>query len=181
MTSLATIQIRTLPQSIEEFRTLRDQIAKTPQGGAAIMVLALYLYTQDKTLGQQCLTVAIDSKNLEEGPHGYHGWQLHRNDSERIRRQLAAQPYLPLSYLKGATPENNYNLPPLPYTLEFSSNPYSGDETSGPYKVFTACSGAPSPRPITLRKNNREIWKAYEWSSLVVGIRKPKSENDDTL
>ena len=47
MTQLDPVQIDSLPQSIDEFATLRDQVATTPQGGAAMMIIALHLYVQE--------------------------------------------------------------------------------------------------------------------------------------
>ena len=48
-------------------------------------------------------------------------------------------------------------------------------------KVFVWSSGADSPRPLTLIKNNRGLWKATNWSSLTVGIRPPAAPLDDDL
>jgi hypothetical protein len=95
--------------------------------------------------------------------------------------QIEKQAYVPRSYVKGTTPENGYQLPAPPYVFEFSDTPYSGDVDAGTYKVFVACSGAASPRPVTVRRNNRGIWKAYEWSSLVVGVQAPAREVDDDV
>jgi len=66
-----------------------------------------------------------------------------------------------------------YSLPAPPYRLDFSANAYSGDPTAGLYKVFVACSGA-RPRPVTVARDRTDgLWKAYEWSSLLVGVRAP--------
>lgn len=181
MASLQPVHIDALPQSIEAFVALRDRTAVTPQGGAAMMVVALLLHAEDQELGQRCLTVAVDRGRLVEGSQGYKGWQLRRGDLSRITSQLARQPYVPQSYIEGATPENGYQLPAPPCRMAFSDNPHSGDAEAGPYKVFTACSGASSPRPVTVKRNNRGIWKASEWSSLIVGIMAPAQNEDDDL
>ena len=181
MTVQQTIQINALPQSIEEFVALRNQIADTPEGGAAIMVVALLAYAEDEQLGQQCLTVAVDRERLQEGTKGYKGWQLRNTDLQRIGRQLSGRAYLPKSYIQGATPGNGYQLPAPPYVLDFSGNPYSGDASTGTYKTFVASSGADSPRPITMKRNDKGIWKASEWSSLVVGVKAPEPEISDDL
>lgn len=178
MASLKHIQIDQFPQSVDDFVALRDAVAKTPQGGAAMMVVALLTFAGDEALGQPCLTVAVDRGRLHEG---YKGWQLHKSDMRRIEEQIARQPYLPQSYIKGATPENGYTLPAPPYTFEFSDNAYSGDPASGTYRVFVACSGAASPRPATLKRNDKGFWKASEWSSLVVGVQAPAAQAEDDL
>ena len=173
MTALSSVQLDTLPKSIAQFVAWRDRVATTPQGGAAAMVVALLLYAGDKTLGEQCLAAAVDCARLEEGSGGYQGLRLHKTDQRLIESQLKTQGYLPRSYIKGATPANGYTLPAPPYLFEFSANRYSGDPALGPNKVFVACSGAASPRPVTLHRDEAGVWKAHEWSSLVVGIQFP--------
>lgn len=181
MTVQQTIQINALPQSIEEFVALRNKVAETPEGGATMMVVALLAYAEDEQLGQQCLTVAVDRGRLQEGAKGYKGWQLRNTDLQRIRTQLRGSAYLPKSYIQGATPENGYQLPAPPYSFDLSGNPYSGDPSTGTYKTFIASSGAASPRPVTMKRNDRGIWKASEWSSLVVGVQAPEQETSDDL
>ncbi len=170
------VQIDTLPQSIEEFLDLQERVAGTPQGGAAMLVVALLGWTNDRNLGRQCLAAAIDSARLVEGPAGARLQQLNSRELRLIESQLQAQPYLPRSYVQRTTPADGYRLPPAPYGFAFSQNPHSGDPATGTYKAFVACSGADSARPVTLRRDERGIWKANEWSSLIVGVRWPDVE-----
>jgi hypothetical protein len=181
MPSLPPVQVDELPRSVEDFVVLRDQVAVAPQGGAAMMVLALLVYAEDEELGKQCLAATVDRRRLVGGSQGYRSWQLSNRDLQLIRMQIKGQPYLPRSYVKGTTPEHGYRLSNLPYVLEFSYNPHSGDPESGVYKVFVGSSGASSPRPVTVRRNSRGIWKASEWSSLVVGIRRPLNPEEDDV
>jgi hypothetical protein len=181
MSTLPGTYVDELPRSVEDYIALRDRMATTPEGGATMMVLALLLYAQEQELGQGCLAAAVDRERLREGPKGYRGWQLGNRDLQLIRTQLASRPYIPRSYVQGATPENGYQLPPPPYRFAFAPNPHSGDPASGAYKVFVACSGASSPRPVTVHRNDRGIWQAYEWSSLVVGVREPASGAEDEI
>jgi hypothetical protein len=95
--------------------------------------------------------------------------------------QVQGKAYLPWAYIEGATPENGYAVSGPPYVVTCTDNPYSGDVDSGQFKVFVACSGADSPRPVTLKRNNKGIWKASEWSSLLVGVKMPVEESDDDL
>jgi hypothetical protein len=168
MATLQPVQIDELPGTREEFVVLHGDVARTPQGGAAAMIVALLVYTGDQLLGRQCLAVAADPSRVDEGE------RLRVRDARLIGRQIGKQTYLPRSYVKGATPENGYQLPDPPYVFEFSDNPHSGDPAAGPYKVFVACSGAASPRPITVIKGDGGLWRAKEWSTLVVGIRAPE-------
>jgi hypothetical protein len=174
MTALPSVQIDQLPQSVDDLIALQQQVAQTPQGGAAVMVVALLLYAGDVDLGHGCLSVAVDQDRLSEGDKGHAGWQLRGRARQLIRTQIGGQPHIPRSYIQGTSPENGYELPAPPYELSFSDNPYSGSIEAGTYKVFVDCSGAASPRPVMLRRDARGIWKACEWSSLLVGVRKPE-------
>ena len=60
MASNQSVQIDHLPDSIDAFKALRNTTARTPEGGAAMMVVALLAYTHSEELGRQCLTVAVD-------------------------------------------------------------------------------------------------------------------------
>jgi hypothetical protein len=181
VTSPSSIQIDNWPESVQEFLALRDRVARTPQGGAAMMVVALFTYTQDEDLGRQCLPIAVDRGSLTEGAAGYKGWQLRTRDIRQIGQQIAQQPYIAQSYVGGVRPETGYQLPAPPYTFEFEDNPHSGDPQEGTYKAFIRCAGADSPRPVTVRRNNRGIWKAREWSSVIVGIMEPSTMVEDDL
>ncbi len=57
----------------------------------------------------------------------------------------------------------------------------NGNRETGQYKVFVACSGAELPRPVTLKKNDQGLWKASEWSSLLVGVMPPMTTPGDDL
>lgn len=64
-------------------------------------------------------------------------------------------------------------MPAPPYEIACSGNPHSGDAAASGVTVFVACSGAKTPRPVTMRRDDQGIWKAEEWSSLIVGIWNP--------
>ena len=170
------MKITKLPSNIEEFVQLRDEIANTPEGGATIFLLALKIYAENPEFGKQCFVVAADRNRLTSG-NAYKGYELSRADFSLIESQLKRNKRIPNSYIKGTKTENNYEVN-LPYEYEFSSNPYSGDPKTGKYKLFVKCSGADSDRPIHVTKNNRGIWKASNWSSVVVGIKKPQIDDD---
>jgi hypothetical protein len=97
-----------------------------------------------------------------------------------IRSQVGGQGYRLRSYVEGATPENGYRLPEPPYRVICSANPYSGDLESGEFKVFVASSGADSPRPVTVRRGEDGLWRASEWSSLLLGVREPVASPKDS-
>jgi hypothetical protein len=175
------VEIEDLPQSIEEFVALRDRIADTAQGGAAVMVVALLIYADDQVLGEQALTVAVDQERLQEAADGYRGWQVRKRPLQLIQRQILDSPHIPRSYFLGTSPESGYQLPDPPLRVECRSGPYSGDLSNSTYKVYVTSSGASSARPVTLHRNQRGFWKAYEWSSLLLGVRPPAEYEPDDL
>ncbi|MCB1172970.1 MAG: hypothetical protein KDK39_05370 [Leptospiraceae bacterium] len=174
------ISIPHIPQSAADFTTMRNTIATTPEGGAAMVIAALMAFSQDRNLGMQCLTIALDSSNLEDGsvisgkaPARSFNYHLGRMDQKQI------WPYLAFNYVKGGTVKDGYavkNNPP--FTVVTSRNKYSGTEASGKVKVFVAVDGF-SPRPITLKKNKAGHWKAYELSSVWLDVAKPQAEEEE--
>lgn len=173
------IEIKGMPTTVDEFVKLRNEIANTPEGGAAMFIIALKLFNENPDLGAQCLVISADRGRLQSGTT-YKGFQLMKNDMDRMKRQLKQYPFIPNSYFKGATPENGYKFN-FPTQMDFSSNAYSGDKAAGTFKVFVQCYGADSPRPIKLIRNKKGYWKATEWSSIIMGIKKPVMKIDDDL
>jgi hypothetical protein len=173
MTGPITISLPALPTSLDEFLALHADLATTPEGGAAALAMALLVYAQDAELGQACLAGTVDAARLAPGAVSFTGRQLAPRDLALVRRQMAQNPHLAASYVQGATPENVYALPEPPWQIICTANPYSGDRAKGPYKLFVACSGAASPRPVSLRPDDAGLWRPFEWSSLLVGIRVP--------
>lgn len=168
--------VDSLPQTIEEFTELRNQLAITPQGGATAFMIALKIYASNEQLGHQCFVLSVDRKLLSEG-NVYKNFQLSRSDISRIKSQVSQNLKLADSYIAGGSPENNYSVS-LPYVYEYSTNSTSGSEADGYMKLFIKCYGADSPRPIHIKKNNRNIWKVSNWSSVIVGIKKPPVDDD---
>ncbi len=171
-----TQKISKIPGSVEEFVQMRNKIATTPEGGAAMFLIGMKLYTKNPELAKKCFVTIVDRNLLRKG-NTYKGYQLLNSDLSLIKSQLGNNKNLPNSYIKGATPDKHYKAN-LPYEYEFSTNPYSGTVESGNIKLFVKCSGAASPRPMTMKKNNRGIWKISNWSSVLVGIQKPPVDDD---
>ena len=170
------ITISSIPTSIEDFIVLRNEIAISPEGGAAIFLLAMKLYVENSEFGNQSIIAAVDRDKLTEGDV-YKGFQLMNSAKSLFESQLKKNILIPNSYIAGATPENNYVVN-LPYVYEFSVNKYSGNEADGNIKLFVRSFGADSDRPIHLQKNNRGLWKVSNWSSVIVGIKKAPVDDD---
>jgi hypothetical protein len=173
------ITLASVPQNTSEFLALRDQLASTPQGGAAVFVAALLVYASDTRLGLQCLTIAIDLSRLQDGSAGIKGKEPTKRDQQSFRDYVGSRPYLARSYVQGTSPENGYELAPPPLRVRIKDQP--GDLQPDKARVFVYCTGADSPRPIRLSRNASGTWKASEWSSLLVGIRPPASSVVDDI
>lgn len=169
--------VDSLPQNVAAFEPFRDRTATTPEGGAIVLLAALRLYQADPATGIHALIMAVDSNHLttDTGPQSYKGFTISRQTKDLIDRQLKGTPYLLDSYLPGTSADTGYRAANPPYTFTLSSNRFSGSVESGQFKVFLPSSGADTPRPITLKRNSKGIWKASEFSSLLVGIKKPVS------
>jgi hypothetical protein len=174
--SAETVGLQQIPETIEDFIILRDEVSTTPSGGAAVFVLALYIYTLDEKLGLQALTVTLvnDDLHLQKNNGVYKGYSPTSGMRYLLDRVLS-KPYMIRSYFAGASPENNYNMGDLPFIVETSTNKYS-EISESEIKLFVACSGAGSPRPVRVELNSSGIWKVDEFSSLVVGVVPPAEE-----
>ena len=171
------IEVPSIPDNIEAFLSLRDSLATTPEGGAAIMITALQMHARNKALGMQAITIAMDSGNLMGGSV-YKGYAPSSAIMYHIKR-MESLPYVPFAYVQGANPANGYSVS-APLRYNFSRNKYSGDEASGEVKVFVATYGV-SARPVRMKRNDKGIWKAFELSSLFVGVQAPPSGKTDDL
>jgi hypothetical protein len=169
MGRIENVSIEIIPSTQEEFRALQGRIAGTPQGGAAAMIVALAAFVRDEAGGAAFLAAAADDGRRADSDPA----RLPDREIGFLRNQLREQPFLPFSYFTGTSPASGYVPPSPPWLLEFSDNQYSGNRETGPFKVFVECSGADSPRPVTAVKSRDGLWRASEWSSLVVGIRQP--------
>jgi len=173
---MGAISINKQPTTIDEFLELRNQISNTPEGGAALFTLALKIFVENENFGHQCLVIAVNQNNLTAG-NVYKDFQLSRSELNLIKSQFNQNPRIPNSYITSSNVENNYEVQ-LPYNYEFTTNIYSGSKDEGSIKLFVKCSGADSPRPIIMNKNDKGIWKADSWSSLLVGIKKSAKKDD---
>lgn len=158
-----TIVIQKLPESLEELKALPQAAMDTPFKTAALTICALCAYGADKDIGVSML-------NYIKGPRPLTPTEL----SFLKDRFMDNHYYIPFSYFKGATPENDYQ-PTEPYTLDIEAGPYAYQD-EGYAMLNIRSGGADSPRQIKLRRAGDGKW--YLWEQFVmVGIRDPKSMN----
>jgi len=171
------MEIHSLPSTVEEFRQWRDSVAGTPEGGAAAFAVALTVFAEDPVLGIQLLTMALDAGQLSSGTEGIGGRQPARLRDFKDRN--GRNPHIARSMFQGTSPEAGYALPPFPLIIKFKDSPAApaGDET----KIFIYTTGAPSPKPLSLKRNDKGMWKATEWSSFQGNCRAPVIARPDDL
>ncbi|MEE0060310.1 MAG: hypothetical protein UE295_05730 [Acutalibacteraceae bacterium] len=150
-----------LPESVDQLKALPEASLDSPFKTAALTVCALCAYAADKQIG-------IEMLNFLKGPKPLSPFEISFLD-DRFRD---GNTYVPFSYFKGATPDNNYT-PTEPFTVTVSSNPYS-NANEGYMKLFIRSGGADNPREVVLRMKGDGRWFLWE-QFLLVGIRIPKS------
>ncbi len=156
--------INELPENVEQLKALPESKMDTPFKTAALTVCALCAYAADKDKG-------IEMLNFLKGPQPLSTYEIQFLKD----RFMDGKTYVPLSYFKGATPDNNYT-PSEPCTIEVFSNPYSYDN-DGYAKLYIRSGGADTERPITLRKRGSDgVWFLWE-QMLLADIRPPKASD----
>ena len=61
------ISVNRIPANTEEFVYMRNVQSNSPEGGAAMFIMSMIIYTTDKNLGMQCATIALDQTRLVSG------------------------------------------------------------------------------------------------------------------
>lgn len=160
-----TVVLPQIPVNLAQMQAMPEAALKEPQHTAALVIAALTIYPIDKEAALQML-------EFLHGPKG-----LSNYDKQFIADRFRDKDYVPRSYFKGATPENNYE-PTEPYTLEFFENPYSRDQIGDGYLTLHIKSGGgDNARQVKLRtKPSTGQWFLWE-QFLLADIRKPAAED----
>lgn len=152
-----------LPQNVEEMKALPEAVLDSPYKAAALTVLALCRYGENKDDG-------IEMLNFLKGPAPLSAYQI----QFLKERFMDGKKYIPFSYFDGATPENNYT-PSMPYSITVFDDSYSNSE-NGYYRLNIRSGGADSPRQVKLRAKGGTTWFLWE-QYLMVGIRTPVKDD----
>ncbi|MDC0230972.1 hypothetical protein OAK19_03315, partial [Aureispira] len=168
-------KIDSIPETIEDFIQFRDNLAVSPQGGALLFTLAMIIYTKDKELGRKAFVITLDKSILVFGddykgfsPPSYFDFHLSNLDKK---------PWIAKSYLLNTSPEHNYE---LPSKLMFKiKKEYYNTLLNGEIRVYIQCSGSLWQREVKMIKNNRGIWKAFDFRDMFVDVIPPTPLADD--
>lgn len=176
-----TFTVKALPSTVDGFLAFRDKEARDPRGGAAAVALALILYGKDRDLGLSCLTLALDAGLLSasDAKTAVKGFAP-SSQTLYLLKQIDKMPWLGNLTVGGVRVETGYRLPPSgPYT--FSFHQLTVDKADEVRLYFNTVDGN-LPRPLTLKRNDKGIWKGANLSSLLVGpSRMPPKTSADPL
>ena len=128
-----------VPQSLAELQALPEAALTDVYAVAALTVLALARYEQDRDASLAML-------DWLKGPDS-----LSTAERQHIAdRFMDGKYYKVRSFFDGAVPANNYT-PSSPLRIQVSSHPYSFDNENWATLYLTS-GGADNPRPVRLRK-----------------------------
>lgn len=157
-----TVTFPYLPQNLNELLALPQANLFQPYETAALTVAVLCAYPYDPASAAKML-------DYLRGPR-----PLSNYDKQFISDRFRETDYVPRSYFRGASPQNNYQ-PYLPYTVDVFDSPYSASEP-GFLTLYMRSGGADSPRQVQVRKAKDGKW--YLWEQFLLSdIRPSASEN----
>ena len=167
---LTEITFHELPTDFNVFINIAESTLNLPERAAALFVLALRVYAVDSELGLEMISYLRHQTTL---------------DPEEVKNLLEAplrkSRFIPLSYFKGATPDNSYT-PDEPYIITVKTDRHRSLKRK--YKtLYIGCPGLGVYRPITMvrvRKkkagNKRFLghpWFVEEYASLTLTVPEP--------
>jgi hypothetical protein len=166
------LSIKKIPQNVDEFLVIRDELGQNPNAGAACFLTALLTYSKNPDLGTKLLTMTIDRELLIQGS-SYNGFQPKISDLTSIKAILNQKPYFFNTYVAGTFAEQNFQLPPEPLSFDLVRNPPTMYKEAGEvFRVLVKCNADTKPRLLKLRKDYKGSWKVYDWSSILTDLPK---------
>ncbi len=155
-----TITFSTLPQNVEQLKSLKESALTNPFEVCALVVATLCNYENN-------VDETINMLNFLKGPQ-----PLSPYEKQFLKDRLQGKFYKPFSFFKGSSPQNNYQ--PSEYTIEVFDNPYSY-QNAGYVTLWMNSSGADSPRQLKLRQKGTQ-WFLWE-NFLLSDIRTPAADD----
>lgn len=109
-----SVTFTAFPTTLVEWKAMQQQLGGEPQGAVALQVMAFELYRNNRTDGEAALKLNNTSTNYNSTVSRLH--EIMGKD------QYYARPYIAWALLKGATPENGYQVS-APFTVEMKVDP----------------------------------------------------------
>ena len=151
-----------LPENLAELQARPEASLKSAYKTTALTMAALCSFEKNENDVYEML-------DFLKGPGSVSTYE-----QQFLRDRFMDKDYVPRSFFKGATPQNDYT-PDAPPSIIVSENPYSYQD-QGYAKLYLKSGGADSPRAVQLRQAKDGKW--YLWDQfLLADIRKPESQN----
>jgi len=176
-----TVMVPVVPANVEDFVKLRNNIAQTPFGGAAIVILALYIVTQSEDMGFKCLTAALDASLLthkfcDDDDIAFEMSFLREivisaQLMADIKAILTEKKYIPASYFSGTSPDMNYQVA-HPFTITLHQGAEEPDSELITLQVTST--GDTNKRFVTLTTTEQGLWKGKEILDLLKDVSPPE-------
>lgn len=183
-----SVEIDRFPTTVDEFKEMRDELAKSPQGAMAAFVIAMKVWGENEDLGFQVLPLVLDKSLLVEtedmvpAAHlpNYKGWQVGKEILDLMKTSAfkKEKTYAALPYFEGTSPDTGYKLPAGPYRFLVRSHSVKPSDESE-WRGFLNTSGASRPKPYWVKANDKGVWKMLKSSSFFAGTIPPAKKSDD--
>lgn len=148
-------------------------VGTDPHAVVGLLVEGMVTLERDAAAGERLIAVVLPKDQVDASGRV--------RDREMLRR-LQANPDIARSYV-GGRHDADYawdGTAKVTFDTEYSAARQGVDYPQpGSAKLFVACGGADTPRPVELRRNASGQWKVFGWSSLTVGVRKRASAAGD--
>lgn len=112
----ATVTFARFPKTVEGFKQIQREIGNTPQGAAALQLIAFEMYNQNKEVGEECVRLNNTEINVPSVMR-----RLPEIFGKNDMKDSYPRRHLVATFLAGATPENGFN-PTRPYTVRVRSS-----------------------------------------------------------
>ena len=121
-----SVTIARLPTTVEEFKTLRQQIAHEPHGAAAAFVVALQMYLENPDVGEECLAMSVtpsqrDARNPQKLASV--GQIIRDRYHPSNTGSSVYSPWIPYSFVEGFELNQQWQKPEPPFQMFFGHNP----------------------------------------------------------
>ncbi len=152
-----------IPTNLAELKARPEANLSDPFGVVALYIVSLCIYPANSD-------ASFEMVDFLKGPS-----PLSPMEKSFIKDRFSDKDYVPRSYFKGATPDNNYT-PAEPVTIAVSELAHSHDVGENRVTLYITSGGADSPRGITLRKKpSTGEWFIENDPGSLAGIRVPKA------
>ena len=155
-----TVTLSMLPQNLAELQSMPQADLQDPYGTVALTIAALCRYGGS-------VDDCVEMLNYLRGPR-----PLSPMDKQFLRDRLVQREYVPVSYLEGTSPQNDYT-PTEPYRVSVKKNPYSAQGTDF-LTLYVHSSGADSDRIVEVRRKPSTgqwfLWEAKCLSDIRVPV-----------